>query len=1034
MGKTWIACGIGIPLVLLALGIAPSRQALQPTIEAATPLQQAGAFTAADNLPIFFEPNHGQADTRVKFLARGAGYAMFLTSDEAVFALETTQSTASAYAEAAATPATVERQDRSASVIRMSLDGGNRAPSLLGEARQPGKSHYLIGKEAAGWQRDVPHFGKVRYAEVYPGIDLVFHGNRNHLEYDFIVAPGRDPSRIALRFEGAPDGLRIDRSGNLVLGTAHGDLVQRKPVSYQDIDGRRIAVESSYALLEDHRIGFSVGSYDPAHPLVIDPVLAFGSYLGGSQHDSGYAAAVDRAGNTYLAGDTMSTDFPTLDPLPGQDGSGAQNVFVTKLNAAGSAIIYSTYLGGDGIDHALRMAVDGQGNAHVVGDTGSTDFPTFNALQPQLKGAMDAFVAKLDPSGSGLVYSTYLGGDGADIGTDIALDSTGRAVIAGQAYDAGGFPVTAGAYDTVFRGGGVDELGMGDPFIAKLGGNGAQVFGTYFPIGDVDFLRRRQIGDFTSIPSITLDADDNIFLAAGIGGGRAPVSGDNPLDLPEVGPPLQPDPELGKVFLSRLNATGSQLLYHTYFHGEAQTNYYVTDAAVDMNTNVYLTGTTGGEWLQHAPWQAGHAGSFDAFVTKLNFRTPTPSIVFSTNLGGANRENAYGIVTDKSLNSYVLGRSFSPNFPSIADLVPNSHGIFISKFDATGQTLVYSTKLGVSGMNGQIAIADNGDAVHAPVGGIGVLAHPMQSQTAGGEDAAFIKLLLAPQFAWSADFDGDGASDVLWRNQTTGQGMAWRSANSASALVMPSVTDMDWQISAVGDFNGDDDDDVMWRNYTTGVNLIWRSGDSSAVSFFTTVPNLNWSVAGIGDFDGDGRSDILWRHQVTGQNVIWRSGNSATPQAVTTVVLLTWQVAGIGDFDGDGRSDILWRNVSSGSNVIWKSGNSAAARNITAVQRNWDVAGIGDFNGDQRDDIFWRNHVVGANVIWRSAGSNTIQPVTGVTNFVWRIAGVGDYNGDGVSDILWRNTGSGNNVIWRSASASSQLGVTPLDALWDAKS
>lgn len=1032
MNRAWITCGICIPFVLLAWGVGSTKQGVHLPIETATAQHQIGAFAAADNLPIFFEPNHGQTDPRVKFLARGAGYAMFLTSDEAVFALQPTRSTASADVEAATTPST-ENPDRGAAVIRMTLDRGNRAPTLLGEARQPGKSHYLIGNEAAGRRHDVPHFGKVRYGEVYPGIDLVFYGNQRRLEYDFIVAPGRNPSQIAMRFEGATAGLQIDRSGNLVLGTANGDLLQRKPVAYQDIGARRIAVESRYALLDDHRVGFSVGSYDAAHPLVIDPVLAFGSYLGGNQEDDGYAIAVDRAGNTYLAGRTRSTDFPIRDPLPGQGPSGGQDAFVTKINAAGSAIVYSTYLGGDGSDAALRMAVDSQGNAHVVGETNSTDFPTFNALQPQLKGSLDAFVTKLDPSGSGLVYSTYLGGDGADTGTDIALDSAGRACIAGQVY-AGGFPVTAGAYDTVFRGGGEDELDMGDPFIVKLGGNGAQIFGTYFPIGDVDYSRRSQIGDFTSIPSIALDADDNIFLAAGIGGGRAIVPGDNPLDLPEIGPALQPDPELGKVFLSKLDATGSQLLYHTYFHGEAITNYYVTDVAVDRNTNVYLTGSTGGEWLQHAPWQAGHAGSFDAFVTKLNFRIPVPSIVFSTNLGGANRENAYGIVTDKSLNSYVLGRSVSPNFPSIADLVPNSHGTFIAKFDATGQTLVYSTKLGVSATNGQIAIAHNGDAVHAPVGGIGVLAHPMQSQTAGGGDAAFVKLLSAPQYAWSADFDGDGAGDVLWRNQTTGQGMAWRSANSAAALVMPSVTDPDWQVSAVGDFNGDGDDDVMWRNYTTGVNLIWRSADSSAVSFFTTVPNLNWSVAGIGDFNADGRSDILWRHQIAGQNVIWRSGNSATPQAVTAVVLLTWQVAGVGDFDGDGRSDILWRNVSSGSNVIWKSGNSAAAQTITAVQRNWDVAGIGDFNGDQRDDIFWRNHVTGSNVIWRSADSNTIQPVTGVTNFVWRIVGVGDYDHDGVSDILWRNTASGNNVIWRSASSSSQLAVTPLDALWEAKS
>ncbi|MUV13684.1 FG-GAP-like repeat-containing protein [Noviluteimonas gilva] len=294
-----------------------------------------------------------------------------------------------------------------------------------------------------------------------------------------------------------------------------------------------------------------------------------------------------------------------------------------------------------------------------------------------------------------------------------------------------------------------------------------------------------------------------------------------------------------------------------------------------------------------------------------------------------------------------------------------------------------------------------------------------------GDACSSTCLVTTPTARPWADFNGDGRSDLAWRN-LSGQNAIWYSANSATRVGVTAVTNLQWRIAGIGDFNGDGRADLLWRNSTTGANVIWRSGSSS---FLTSVTSLDstWSVGGIGDFDGDGKSDIVWRN-LSGQNAIWRSGSSALRTAVSTLPQ-PWRIAGVGDFSGDGRADLLWRNGSTGANSVWRSASSATPTSVTTLATTWSAAGIGDFDGDGRADVVWRN-VSGQNAIWRSANSAMGVPVTAIANTAWRIEAVADYNGDRRADLLWRNATTGNNVIWRSASSSFLTSVTTLPISW----
>ena len=660
-----------VPFWVIAVLLAVSLASTAPVFAQFTEVQPVALApsTGYGKLPLSFEANQGQSDRPVKFFARGQGYGLFLTPTETVLSLR---------------PQPDAPTNRT-SVVRMRLVGANRRPQLTGLDLQTGKSNYLIGNDPARWRRDVPNYAGVKSAQVYPGIDLIYHGNQRQLEYDFVVAPGADPGRIQIAFKGV-EKLSLDSEGNLVLATGHGNIVQHKPVVYQDLNGERRSIDGRYVLRGKRRASFDVGSYDTAHPLVIDPVMVYATYLGGASTDLGTGIAVDSAHNVYVTGWTSSSNFPTAGSFQAAL-SGPFDAFVTKLNPTGTALIYSTYLGGTGQDLAAAIAVDGNGSAYITGRTDSTDFPIapqFGAILATAQGGLDAFVTKLDPSGSSLVYSTYLSGNpnSNDVGTGIAVDGSGNAYVVGTT-DSANFIGTPGAFQVNYGGGisdawvvgGINPGGTGYLYITLLGGSGDD-HGT----------------------GIAVDASGNAYLTGYTNSTNFPLTSGN-----------KPQPLSGggyDAFFVKFNAAGSALLHSTFLGGSGDDRGLAI--ALNASGNACIAGSTSST---NFPTLGGiqvsnGGGASDAFVTKY---TPAFGWVYSTYLGGSGLEQATGIAEDSSGNAYVTGITQSQNFPFVSPVQGPGGGAFddafVAKVNPTGTVLLYATYLGGNATDQGTAIA-----------------------------------------------------------------------------------------------------------------------------------------------------------------------------------------------------------------------------------------------------------------------------------------------------------------------------------------
>jgi hypothetical protein len=429
----------------------------------------APAHEAYGKLPLSFEANNGQTDPRVQFLARGAGYSLFLTGNEAVFVLSRRdkQSTKQDLRQERSNWASARPRTKTAA-LKMSLVGANAALAAEGLAEQKGKANYLIGNDAAKWRTNVSTFGRVQYKNVYSGIDLTYYGNQQQLEYDFTVQPKADYKQIKLDFKGAKKIEVEEASGDLLLSTKLGVMHEHRPKVYQEINGERKEIASRY-VKRGKEIGFEVEEYDATLPLVIDPALDYSTYLGGnSSSEQALGIAVDSSGNVYVTGFTGSTNFPTKNPFQATL-SGGPDAFVTKLSANGQSLVYSTYLGGSSGSDGHGIAIDLSGNAYVTGETNSADFPTKNPLQARLGGStFDVFITKLSADGQSLIYSTFLGGSsGTDTGHSIAVDSSGNAYVAGSTNSIN-FP-TKNPFQASIGGSGDGSV---DGFVAKLSADG----------------------------------------------------------------------------------------------------------------------------------------------------------------------------------------------------------------------------------------------------------------------------------------------------------------------------------------------------------------------------------------------------------------------------------------------------------------------------------------------------------------------------------------------------------------------------------
>lgn len=595
--------------------------------------------------PLTFEPNQGQTDTQVRFMSTGQSNTLFLTSTEAV--LQTGRD-----------------------VFRMKLVGANPNSRAEGGDLQIAKSNYFIGKDPAKWRIGVANYGRVRFTEVYAGIDLVYYGKDGQLEYDWIIKPGADSSKIRLNFEGVKR-MHVEANGDLALQTSTGEIREQKPVVYQSSSKQ---ISGRYVLRGSHEVAFEIASYDKGKQLVIDPVVVYSSYLGGSATEGSNAIAADGAGNAYITGYTNATNFPIVNAEQ-TTLAGYSNVFVSKISADGSTLLYSTFLGGTGPDIGVGIAVDSAGDAFVTGWTQSKDFPVVNAYQSQYASKIlsyNAFVTKLNPAGNALVFSTYLGGDATDQANGIAVDASGNAYITGGT-DSSDFPTTANAIQ-----GGANAGGRGFVFVTKMTGTGALFYSTFLNSGDLDGI--------ASVPQgIATDGNGNAYVTGFT----------NRTDFILVNALQSTYKGSQGIFVAKINPTGSAFVYSTYLDGSGMDQ--PNAIAADSSGNAYITGsTTSTDFPAVNAVQAKSGGGLDAFVTKIN---PTGSaIIYSTYLGGSSGDLGFGIGVDATGKAWVAGTTNSTNFPS-ANALPVkfeyfSPDLFVTQLSADGSSLLFSSFAG----------------------------------------------------------------------------------------------------------------------------------------------------------------------------------------------------------------------------------------------------------------------------------------------------------------------------------------------------
>jgi len=619
------------------------------------------ASEAYAKLPLSFEANQGQTDNEVKFLSRASRYTLFLTPTEMVLSFN---------------------KPHAGSVLRMHLVEGNSQPQVAGMEQLRGKVSYFIGNDPRQWHKDVPTYAKVRYQSVYPGIDMIYYGNQRQVEYDFVVAPGADAAAIKLAFEGA-EKLDTDAQGNLVMHTAAGDIIQQAPVIYQESGGIRQTIPGHYVLQGRDQVGFQVAAYDRSRPLIIDPtMLGYSTYLGGASWDKGFAIFVDASGYAYVTGETRSTDLPRRLNTYTSGGVAILNptndAFVSILDSAG-ALVQSVYFGDTGDESGKGIAVDATGRVFVAGSTTSLVLP--GAAGPAPMGT-NAFVAMFGPIGSSTVSSTFLGGDNEDSANGIALDTTGRVYVAGTTYSTN-FPTTPGAFQPM-------ASGFGDAFVARFNFTNSAFA--------LDYSVRLGGSNPDAGNGIAVDRNSNAYVT-----GRTMST-----NFPTTAGTLQPTKTSSgtEAFVTKVNSTGSALVYSTYL-GDLGNGYDEgTAIAVGINGNAYVTGFTDsqdnpttsayeGFPIQHA-YQSAHACGYDAFLSRLN--SLGSALDFSTYLGGCGNDVAYGIAVDRSGNAYVTGTEGWSDFPQVNPLpyvCQNGPDAFVAKFSSTG-TLLYSTCLGGS--------------------------------------------------------------------------------------------------------------------------------------------------------------------------------------------------------------------------------------------------------------------------------------------------------------------------------------------------
>src|SRR5712691_10605044 len=734
------------------------------------PLLPSAAFYAG--LPLIFEANAGQMDPMVKFFSRGPGYTLFLTPTEAALAL-------------IKSPPDAAPSKRT--LLRMKLVGAAPQPPVSGLEELPGKVNYFIGNDPLQWRTNVPTYAKVKYESVYPGVDLIYYGDGRQLEYDFVVAPGSDPKVIALVFEGAGK-LEVDAQGDLLLPVNGGELRLRKPLAYQEVDGSRKRVAANYVLESKNRVGVQVAAYDRTQPLIIDPVLVYSTYLGGSGADIARGIAADpvTSGIVYVAGETASANFPATGGSFQPTFSKGADCFVAKFDTSLSGAtsrVYASYLGGSGTDQCYGVAVDGSHNAYIVGRTTSTNFPLATKLNGNNRGGTDAIVVKLNASGSALLYSVYIGGSADEWGFGIAVDSLGQAYVTGRTTSTN-FPVVGGfqsalgdpsgdafitkinaagnafLYSTYLGGNGTDQ-GQGiaaDPLHAGVGYVTGDTSSTNLPTTNGFQLTPGGNGDaFVAKVDTTKTGSASLLYSTYLGGNGADhgrgiatdgvsayVTGQTASsDLFTIlSPSSSFDTQLAgpsDAFVARVDTDPSghaSVAFFSYLGGSSDDSGNAV--TVDAIGNVYVTGQTlGGFPVTPDAFQPTFGGGSDAFVARLNTDANGPgALIFASYLGGSGSDQGNGIALDLSGNGYVTGSTSSTSAPSPNSPFPTTLGGFQTTYGG-GTTDAFVARIVDIGKTADLSITKTGPA---SVNAGAQFAYTLSVSNAGPEAASAVNV------------------------------------------------------------------------------------------------------------------------------------------------------------------------------------------------------------------------------------------------------------------------------------------------------
>ncbi len=658
-----------VVLVLFGLVLATAATVTPILLRADAPVTaSAPAADRLAGLPVSFEPVGDGA-----FVSRGPGYSLSLTAAEAVVGVRD-----------------------GAFRLRPAGPTANPAAALVGDEPLAGTVTRLAGDDPTRWSAGLSTFARVEAQQVWPGVDMVWHGNQRRLEYDMVVAPGIDPAVVALDVEGVRS-LDLGPDGDLALDLGATTARLARPVVYQDAAGGRRQVPGEFTLLGPSRIGFRIGAYDPTLPLVIDPTLVTSTFLGGIGSDSGYAVAVDPQGNTYVTGSTESTDFPTSSPfIPTLSNAGAgatSDVFVSKISPDGGRLIWSTYLGGSGRDTGYAVAVANDGSVYVGGVTESANFPQAKPTQTAYGGGVsDAFVAKIAANGTGVEWSTFVGGAQTDRGRGLAIDAGGNAYLTGSTSSAD-FPAVSPQQPGPFT---PDDL---DAFLVKVPAGG----------GGLAFATRLGGGG----------ADHGLAVAVD-GQGSAYVTGDTLSPAFPTVRPLQPASGASAggaaatfpdAFVSKYNPAGSALVYSTFLGGADVDQG--TAIAVDASGAAYVTGNTNSSNFPTAgPLQAVKGNDHDAFVTKVD--PSGAALVYSTFFGGSGADGANAIAVDRAGAAHVAGTTASANWPTTKPVQGTKGGgndAFVLKLDTTGRGPLFSSFVGGGDADAGMGVAVDGQGV-----------------------------------------------------------------------------------------------------------------------------------------------------------------------------------------------------------------------------------------------------------------------------------------------------------------------------------